>query len=326
MATENGLKQRTAYGNKQNGNSTKSSATPTSSSSLSKPLDPSKTHPTVYIVFMSLLLDLLAFTMILPLLPSLLEYYRLNDKAGLYHTLSNSVRFFQELVGAPDKFNSVLFGGFLGSMFSFLQFIVSPIVGGLSDCYGRKPIMMICLVSFTFCRKRCAGIFKIWFVFQLGIAASYGIWALSSNFAIFVLARFVGGLSKGNISLSMAIITDVSNEKNRGKGMALVGIAFSLGFIIGPMIGAIFSRYSDKTMETWFWLPAIFAMTLATADLLFIATCLKETLPKVSEHMIHLFLETLMLWRWYIQEKRAKHVVNSVSRAMEHVSVRSLFK
>ncbi|KAG4080037.1 hypothetical protein HA402_006349 [Bradysia odoriphaga] len=281
MTTENGLKQRTTSGSKENGNSTKSSL---SSSSVLKQPDPSKTHQTVYIVFISLLLDLLAFTMILPLLPSLLEYYRLNDKAGLYHTLSSSVRFFQELVGAPDKFNSVLFGGFLGSMFSFLQFIVSPIVGGLSDCYGRKPIMMVCL---------------------LGIAASYGIWAWSSNFAIFVLARFVGGLSKGNISLSMAIITDVSNEKNRGKGMALVGIAFSLGFIIGPMIGAIFSRYSDKTMETWFWLPAIFAMTLATADLLFVAGCLKETLPK---------------------EKRAKHVVNSVSRAMEHVSVRSLFK
>jgi len=103
----------------------------------------------------------------------------------------------------------------------------------------------------------------------------------------------------------MAVITDVSNEKNRGKGMALVGIAFSLGFIIGPMIGAIFSKYSDKTMETWFWLPAIFAMTLAAADLLFVVCFLKETLPK---------------------EKRAKHVVNSLSRAMEHVSVRSLFR
>lgn len=105
-----------------------------------------KTHPTVYIVFISLLLDLLAFTMILPLLPSLLEYYRLNDTGGLYHTLSNSVRYFQVLVGAPEKYNSVLFGGFLGSMYSFLQFIASPIMGGLSDSYGRKPIMLLCLV------------------------------------------------------------------------------------------------------------------------------------------------------------------------------------
>lgn len=105
-----------------------------------------KTHPTVYIVFFSLLLDLLAFTMILPLLPSLLEYYRINDKYGLFTTLSESVKFFQDLVGAPAKFNSVLFGGFLGSMYSFLQFAASPIVGGLSDVYGRKPVMLFSLV------------------------------------------------------------------------------------------------------------------------------------------------------------------------------------
>jgi len=106
-----------------------------------------KTHPQVFIIFISLLLDLLAFTMILPLLPSLLEYYRVNDNIGLYRWLSESVKYFQEFVGAPAKYNSVLFGGVLGSMFSFLQFVASPIVGGLSDVYGRKPILLICMVS-----------------------------------------------------------------------------------------------------------------------------------------------------------------------------------
>lgn len=105
-----------------------------------------KTHKTVYIVFFSLLLDLLAFTIILPLLPTILERYRLNDNSGLYIRLSSQIKYFQELLGAPDRYNSVLFGGFLGSMFSFLQFIASPIMGALSDCYGRKPIMMISLV------------------------------------------------------------------------------------------------------------------------------------------------------------------------------------
>lgn len=71
-----------------------------------------RTHPTVYIVFVSLLLDLLAFTMILPLLPSLLDHYRINDSPnGLYPWLLGKVRYFQEFVGAPDRFNSVLFGG-----------------------------------------------------------------------------------------------------------------------------------------------------------------------------------------------------------------------
>ncbi|KAL7024316.1 hypothetical protein ACKWTF_012992 [Chironomus riparius] len=243
-----------------------------------------KTHPTVYIVFFSLLLDLLAFTMILPLLPSLLEHYRVNDKDGLYTTLSNSISYFTQLVGAPDKYTSVLFGGFLGSMFSLLQFIISPLAGGLSDYYGRKPILLVTL---------------------FGIIGSYGLWAVSSNFGLFVLARFVGGLSKGNISLSMAIITDVSSKENRGKGMALVGIAFSLGFIVGPIIGAVFSRFADKSSTDWFAYPALFAMCLATLDALFVMFCLKESLPV---------------------EKRAKTVINSVSQALEHISILSLFR
>lgn len=88
----------------------------------------------------------------------------------------------------------------------------------------------------------------------------------------------------------MAIITDVSNIKTRGKGMALVGIAFSLGFIIGPMIGAMFAMYSDKTHHLWFWLPAMFAFTLAIADLLFIILCLKETLPPVSKFYSYTYI------------------------------------
>lgn len=103
--------------------------------------------PVVYIVFASLLLDLLAFTIILPLLPSILEMYRQNND-GLYVRLAAQVKYFQVLVGAPEKYSSVLFGGFLGSMFSFLQFVVSPIMGGLSDYYGRKPILLISLVSY----------------------------------------------------------------------------------------------------------------------------------------------------------------------------------
>ncbi|XP_055371701.1 major facilitator superfamily domain-containing protein 10 [Condylostylus longicornis] len=243
-----------------------------------------KINPMVYIVFCSLLLDLLAFTMILPLFPSILEFYKNNDNSGLYDSLSNSIKYFQIALNAPEKYNSVLFGGALGSMFSFLQFLVSPIVGALSDVFGRKKMMLLC---------------------ALGIAFSYFIWAISHNFAIFVLARFVGGLSKGNISLSMAIITDVTNVSTRGKAMAFVGIAFSLGFILGPLIGAMFAMFMDKTTITWYWLPAIFAMSLAVLDVLFIGLFLKETLP---------------------ENKRASHVVTSLTQAMDFVNVVSIFR
>ncbi|KRT83438.1 membrane transporter, partial [Oryctes borbonicus] len=243
-----------------------------------------KVNPIIYIVFISLLLDLLAFTMILPLLPSLLEYYKSNDSIGLYEWLSDKVKYFQEFVGAPEKFNSVLFGGFLGSMFSFLQFIASPIVGGISDVVGRKRMMIICLV---------------------GIMLSYILWALSTNFAIFILARFLGGISKGNVSLSMAIITDVSSMKTRGVGMALIGIAFSLGFILGPVIGALFSVWAKSRTGEWFVVPALFAALLALSDLIYFVTYFKETLPP---------------------ERRAKSIWKSLENAYALINLRDLFR
>ncbi|XP_020817292.1 major facilitator superfamily domain-containing protein 10 [Drosophila serrata] len=246
--------------------------------------NPEKSDPMIYIIFVSLLFDLLAFTIILPLLPSLLEYYRQNDTSGLYAVLTESVRWFQQLLGAPERYISVLFGGFLGSMFSFLQFVASPIVGGLSDYYGRKPVLLVC---------------------ASGIALSYLIWACSSNFALFVLARFVGGISKGNISLCMSVITDVSSVKSRGRGMALVGVAFSLGFIVGPMIGALFAIFSDKSGGAWFVLPSLLAFGLAAGDLLVLACCLRETLPK---------------------EKRVKEISSALSYGLQLLNFSAIFR
>ncbi|KAH8403449.1 hypothetical protein KR215_010621 [Drosophila sulfurigaster] len=245
-----------------------------------------KSDPMIYIIFMSLLLDLLAFTIILPLLPSLLEYYRVNDSSGLYASLTTRVRWFQQLLGAPDRYLSVLFGGFLGSMFSFLQFFASPIVGSLSDYYGRKPVLLMC---------------------ASGISLSYLIWACSSNFALFVLARIVGGISKGNISLSMSVITDVSNVQTRGRGMALVGVAFSIGFIVGPMIGAMFAIFANKTASggAWFVLPSLLALGLAVGDVLLLVFCLRETLP---------------------QEKRAREISSALSYGLQLLNVSSIFR
>lgn len=121
--------------------------------------------PQIYVVFISLLLDLLAFTIILPLLPSLLEYFKQNDNSVFYRVLTQSMQKFQQLVGAPERFNSVLFGGFLGSMFSFLQFLASPIVGGLSDYYGRRPVLICCAVSIFKYRISLYNILTICFFF-----------------------------------------------------------------------------------------------------------------------------------------------------------------
>ncbi|BFZ01626.1 hypothetical protein BsWGS_04666 [Bradybaena similaris] len=239
-----------------------------------------------YTVFISLILDLLAFTVILPLLPSLLDHYSNNDKSGLYFALKNSVSSFRSFVGAPDtpRWNSVLFGGLIGSLFSLLQFLTSPVIGAASDVYGRRPLMLICL---------------------FGISFSYILWAISTNFLVFVVARIVGGISKGNVSLCTAIVTDVSSPKTRGKGMALIGIAFSIGFVFGPTIGAVFSHLArDGDTNIFYIIPALFSLILAVADIIFVYFYLQETLPK---------------------QKRLK-TRNLFSHAVEYINPVSLFK
>lgn len=219
-----------------------------------------KKDRTTLVVFFGLLIDLLAFTLILPLFPALISHYREHDSSGLFMFLENKVDSFRHLVGAPAQFNTVLFGGLLGSLFSFLQFIASPVIGGLSDRFGRKPLMI----------ATCTG-----------ISVSYLLWVLSSNFAIFVLARVIGGISKGNVSLSTAIVTDVSTPSTRGKGMALIGVAFSLGFLFGPMIGAAFSMWGkQQESANWYVYPAVFAFILSLADILYFALFFKESLPQ----------------------------------------------
>ena len=93
-----------------------------------------------------------------------------------YIFLFFQVKSFGAWIGADEQFNSVLFGGLLGSLFSFLQFVASPLVGGLSDHFGRRPLLLLSTA---------------------GVALSYALWANASTFGLFVLARIIGGLSKG---------------------------------------------------------------------------------------------------------------------------------
>jgi len=218
-----------------------------------------KKDKTSLVVFIGLLLDLLAFTLILPLFPALIAHYRDNDDSGLFKLLEDKVDVFRKIVGAPPQFNTVLFGGFLGSIFSFLQFLASPVVGGLSDRFGRKPLLILTTI---------------------GISFSYVLWVFSSNFTIFVFARIIGGISKGNVSLSTAIITDVSTPATRGKGMALIGVAFSLGFLFGPMIGAAFSIWGKDQTGEWYMYPAVLALVLSVLDVIFLSVFFKESLPE----------------------------------------------
>lgn len=240
---------------------------------------------TLSIIFVALIIDLLAFTLILPLLPSIMEYYQKYDQDTMYSGLARTVHKFQSLIGAPqtDHWNAVLFGGFIGSLFSILQFLACPVIGMASDVYGRKPVFLFSM---------------------FGVALSYLIWSFSKSFSLFILARILGGVSKGNVSLSTAVVTDVSSAEKRGREMALIGIAFSLGFIFGPLIGAAFSKMADKE-QNFFVFPALFAFGLSLFNIIFVGLCLKESLPP---------------------NKRAKSLSNSWDHVSYLINPVSLFK
>uniref|UniRef100_A0AAY4BWX8 Major facilitator superfamily (MFS) profile domain-containing protein n=1 Tax=Denticeps clupeoides TaxID=299321 RepID=A0AAY4BWX8_9TELE len=213
----------------------------------------------ITVVFFTLLLDLLGFTLILPLLPSILDYYSERNDV-VYQSLQSLVDRFKEAFGVPSevKYNTVLFGGLIGSTFSLLQFVSSPLTGAASDRYGRRPLM---------------------FLTTAGLISSYILWAFSHSFTIFLLSRVIGGICKSNVSLCTAIMADLPQPKARNKGMAMIGVAFSLGFTFGPLMGAYFAL-RPKESDLFYQGPAFLALGFSAVDLLFIFIMLPETLHK----------------------------------------------
>ncbi|CAM9143045.1 unnamed protein product [Lampetra planeri] len=214
----------------------------------------------INIVFVILLLDLLGFTLILPLLPSLLDHYAQTGDV-VYQSLQSVVDWFRGAVGIPmeKKYNTVLFGGLIGSLFSLLQFLSSPLTGALSDRFGRRPLLLLVTV---------------------GLMTSYAVWAVSRSFSMFLLFRIIGGICKGNVSLCTAIMADLPCQNARNRGMAMIGIAFSLGFTIGPLMGAYFAISCRTSGNVFYQTPALIALAFSVADLLFIWLMLPETLAK----------------------------------------------
>ncbi|XP_066916564.1 major facilitator superfamily domain-containing protein 10-like [Clytia hemisphaerica] len=224
----------------------------------------------IYVIFMILYLDLIAFTIILPLFPSIIEFYDNKEqtsttKDGSLRQIHDCMEWFKTTLGMPDRrrYNNVLVGGILGSIFSLLQFICSPTIGFLSDVLGRKKVLVFSM---------------------LGTLTSYFIWWKSETFTLFLVSRIVGGLLKGSVTIATTMMSDVTNKENRGKGMAFIGLGFSLGFITGPMIGAYFvSKAKVDTLTHAFALPAQVAMVIQLVALLATVFLLDETIGEKKE-------------------------------------------
>ncbi|KAI8940747.1 hypothetical protein NX059_002012 [Plenodomus lindquistii] len=217
------------------------------------------------VLFISLLLDLISFTFILPLFPKLIEFYR-NHETGDPNTVLSKILFglntYKNSFAKPinSRYDIVLLGGALGSLFSLCQAVASPFIGTLSDKYGRRTALL-----WSMC----------------GNILSVALWVAATDFRTFLASRIVGGLSEGNVQLAMAIATDISDESQRGSTMALVGVCFSIAFTFGPALGAYLSTLQIMEKNP-FAMAAGFSLFLIVSETIYLYFSLPETLPSAS--------------------------------------------
>ena len=219
------------------------------------------------VIFLTIFMDLVGFSVIFPLFPSILDYYlKLDGDAGILAWILSQLEAFSHMAGGGERFTPVLFGGVLGSLYASLQFLCSPIWGSLSDRYGRRPILLITTA---------------------GTCLSYVLWLVSGNFALLIVARLIGGAMSGNLSVATAAVADVTTKENRSKGMGIIGVAFGLGFVIGPAIGAVCALYNPLAASPElarfginpFSTVAAVAIVLSLANFLWVKARFAEPLP-----------------------------------------------
>ena len=216
------------------------------------------------LIFLTVFMDIVGFSIIIPLFPHLLDHYIRSE--GAAGTLIGALNGAAEWMGGDTVFKkTVLFGGLLSTLYSLLQFVFSPIWGAMSDRLGRRRILTITLA---------------------GNALSYLLWIFAAQFWVVVLTRLVSGMLAGNIAVASAAAADVTDEKERTKGMAVVGVAIGLGFVFGPVIGGLAAgvRFTYEATGGSFGLnpfsvPAAIAAAMALLNYLLVARCFPETLP-----------------------------------------------
>ncbi|MGJ8652266.1 MAG: MFS transporter [Opitutaceae bacterium] len=230
-----------------------------------------KSRRTLGIIFLTLFLDLVGFSIIFPLFPAMLDYYLPNGAGdgSLLGQLIAPIAALAERSGAEDPrfMTAVLFGGALGSLYSILQFICAPLWGAYSDKVGRRKVLLITIS---------------------GLALSYVAWFFAASFWVLILARVLGGAMGGNLSVATAAVADTTTREKRSSGLAIIGIAFGLGFIVGPAIGGLFAKINlvelidgaEAIGINPFSVPALVSLLLAILNLVWVARRFEETLPE----------------------------------------------
>ena len=184
----------------------------------------------IIFIFITVLIDMIGFGLIIPVMPELIK--------GLTG---------QE---APS---AAVMGGWLMTLYAGMQFVFAPVVGGLSDRFGRKPILLIALAGFT---------------------VDYLIMGFSGSFTVLFIGRAVSGIFGASYTTASAYIADISTPEKRAANFGLIGAAFGLGFILGPVIGAFLGHEFGARA------PFFAAAALAGLNFIYGLIVLPESLAK----------------------------------------------
>ncbi|WP_158534850.1 MFS transporter [Mucilaginibacter hurinus] len=151
--------------------------------------------------------------------------------------------------------------GLLTAAFSIAQFFATPLLGSLSDKWGRKPVLIISLI---------------------GTCASFILFAQAQSLIILFAARILDGVTSGNISVAQAMISDISSKEDRAKNFGILSSAFGFSFVAGPAIGGLLSQYGLH-------MPFYFAAAIALVGVLLTTFLLKETNQNKQGKSLHHF-------------------------------------
>jgi DHA1 family tetracycline resistance protein-like MFS transporter len=176
------------------------------------------------VIFVTVFIDLVGFGIVIPVLPYYVEGTKFNASPSMV--------------------------GLLFASYSVMQLVFTPILGRLSDRYGRRPVLFLSL---------------------LGTSAGFLVMGFATTLWMLFAGRIIDGITGGNISTAQAYIADVTSKEERAKGMGLIGAAFGLGFTFGPAIGGVLSKWGISV-------PFIFAGCMAFANAVLLYFTLPETI------------------------------------------------
>jgi len=146
--------------------------------------------------------------------------------------------------------DAAIYGGVLVTAFAFMQFLFGPVIGSLSDRYGRRPVMLISL---------------------LVMAIDYIVMALAGAFWVLLVGRMVGGVAAATQSTAAAFMADISKPEEKAARFGMIGAAFGMGFVFGPLLGGLLAEFGTRA-------PFYAAAALATTNLIFGYFVMPETL------------------------------------------------